>query len=105
MHTDQNNNSNSLRANQEPHQREEMEQADSASNASFTLEPEKGLTPDPDKFNQGDTQNNIKQIDPADDQHFEPAGTANFEAVSPVNLDEDENTVTPDDLQALTGLD
>jgi hypothetical protein len=61
MHTDQNDYKGSLRASQEPHQREEMDQAESASNASFTLEPEKGLTPDPEEFNQGDAQNNIKQ--------------------------------------------
>jgi hypothetical protein len=61
MHTDQNDYTGSLRASQEPHQREEVDQAESASNASFTLEPEKGLTPDPEEFNQGDVQDNIKQ--------------------------------------------
>ena len=105
MHTDQNDNTGSFRASQEPHQREEMDQAESASNASFTLEPEKGLTPDPEEFNQADAQNNIKQIDQNDTRQSEPAGAASFDAVSPVNLDEDENTVTRDDLQALTGLD
>jgi hypothetical protein len=105
MHTDQNDNTGSLRASQEPHQREEMDQAESASKASFTLEPEKGLSPDPEEFNQGDAQDNIKQIDQDDKRQSVPAGTASFDTVSPVNLDEDENTVTPDDLQALTGLD
>lgn len=105
MHTDQNDNSHSLRASQGPHQREEMDQAEGASNASFTLEPEKGLTPDPEEFNQDDAQENIKQIDQRDQQQSEPAAAMSFDAVSPVNLDEDENTVTPDDFQALTGLD
>jgi hypothetical protein len=104
MNTNQDN-TGSLRASQEPHQREEMDQAESASKASFTLEPEKGLTPDPEVFNQGDAQDNIKQIDQTDKQQSEPAAAAGFDTVSPVNLDEDEHTVTPDDLQALTGLD
>ncbi|WP_207426150.1 hypothetical protein [Pedobacter sp. SYSU D00535] len=38
-------------------------QATRASEASFTLEPEKGLTPDPDTLNSGDEkeENNIKK--------------------------------------------
>ena len=105
MNIDQNDNSNSLRASQEPHQREEMDQAESASSASFILEPEKGLTPDPEQFNQGDPQENIKQTDHTDAEQSETSGAESFDAVSPVDLDENDNTVTPDDLQALTGLD
>ena len=105
MNNDQKDNSNSLRASQEPHQREEMEQAESASSASFTLAPEKGLTPDPEEFNQGDPQGNIKQTDRTDAGQSEPTGAEGFDEVSPIYLDEDENTVTSDDLQALTGLD
>lgn len=59
---DENNQNGSLLSGQEPHQKEEMDQATRASAASFNLEPEKGITPDPDEYNRGDEQGNIKQI-------------------------------------------
>lgn len=103
MSTAQNDNGNSLRSGQEPHQREEMDQAEAASKASFSLEPEKGITPDPDDYNKGATQGNIKQIDSSEDIERAPTGTQEFDTVSDTDLNEDENAVTPDDLQALGG--
>ena len=105
MYNDQNDKTGSLRASQEPHEREEMDQAERASNASFSLEPEKGIIQDPDEFNHDGAQENIKQVNHDGNQHVGPTGETGFEEVNPVNVDEDENTVTPDDLQALKGLD
>lgn len=105
MENQQNQNENSLLAGQEPHQKEEIDQATAASAASFTLEPDKGLTPDPDKYNKGAAQGNIKQTEPTG--HDEPAslGSAGFDSVSSVDLDADENSITEEDLQALGGAD
>src|SRR5689334_5518982 len=105
MNTEKNQNENSLLAGQEPHQKEEIDQATAASAASFTLEPEKGLTPDPDQYNKGAEQGNIKQTESADYEQAASSGTTGFDAVSPVDLDADENTITEDDLQALGGVD
>lgn len=59
---DENDQHGSLLSGQDPHQKEEMDQATRASAASFNLEPEKGISPDPDEYNKGDEQGNIKQI-------------------------------------------
>lgn len=103
---------NALRSGQEPHQREEMDQAESASRASFTLEPEKGLTPDPEEYNKGAAQGNIKQTDQTDETDegdVAPIGEPDFDSDVDADIDTelnaDENTVTPDDLQALNGED
>lgn len=105
MNTTENDKVNSFRASQEPHQREEMNQAEAASAASFSLEPEKGITPDPVEYNKGDAQDNIKQVEASDENIIEPGGAVSFDSVSDVDLDEDDNTITRDDLQALNGLD
>jgi hypothetical protein len=102
MNTAENQNDNTLLAGGEPHQREEMQQAEAASRASFNLEPEKGITPDPAVYNKEADQQNIKQPNAADAQDTTSPG---FDPVSELDLDTDENSITPDDLQALNGLD
>lgn len=82
-----------------------MDQAEAASNASFSLEPEKGITSDPHKYNRGEAQDNIKQIEGEDYQDTSSRGSVEFDSVSDIDLDEDESSVTPDDLQALNGID
>lgn len=106
MNTTENENDHSLLASQEPHQREEMDQAEAASAASFTLEPEKGITPDPQEYNKGGAQDNIKQPDEQDHADITMSGGASgFDSVSEVDLDEDETTITSDDLDALDAID
>ena len=102
MNTQENQSDNSLLAGGEPHQKEEMDQAEAASHASFSLEPDKGLTPDPEAYNKGTAQENIKQASGTETENTTSPG---FDRVSDIDLDEDENSVTPDDLQALNGLD
>ena len=106
MNTEENQSDNSLLAGGEPHQREEMDQAEAASQASFSLEPEKGITPDPAEYNKGAAQENIKQASSSTAaQNTASGGSEGFYDVSGVDLDEDENSVTTDDLQALDGID
>lgn len=100
MNTEQEENKGSLLSSQEPHQREEMDQAEKASRASYTLEPEKGMTEEPGTYNQGDEQVNIKQS-----QNHQTDPIQQFDPVSDVDLDAGENDLTNDDLQALGGLD
>lgn len=87
-------NTGNLLSGQEPHQKEEMEQAEKASVASFTLEPEKGLT------EIGNDTHNIKKASGEGD-----ASSAGFDSVSDVDLDDDGTEVTEEDLQALDGRD
>ncbi len=99
MNTEQEENKGSLLSRQESHQREEMDQAEKASRASYTLEPEKGIT-DTGTYNQGAEQGNIKQS-----QNHQTDPIQQFDPVSDVDLDAGENDLTNDDLQALGGLD
>lgn len=49
-------------------QQQEQDTAGRAAEASYTLEPEKGIAPDPDNLNTSDNKDgyNIKQIDAED---------------------------------------
>ena len=105
MENQENQKANPLLSSQEPHQKEEMDQATAASTPSFTLEPEKGMTPEPENFNNGDEQNNLKQTDSSDQDEVPSAGPVSFDSVSDVDLDEDDNSVTSNDLTALNGED
>jgi hypothetical protein len=100
----QNNQSGSLLSSQEPHQKEDIDQATGSSAASYTLEPEKGLTPDPDQYNKGDEQGNIKQRDIESDSDAGAPALA-FDEVNDINLNEDEFSVTNEDLKTLNGED
>jgi hypothetical protein len=102
MNTEENNYKNSLLSGQDPHQKEELDQATNASAGSFTLEPEKGISPDPDEYNKGDKRGNIKETA---DQDFSDDPAPIFDAVSEVDPDADDNTVTREDLRALDGED
>jgi len=92
-----------LLSSQEPHQKEEMDQATRASTASFTLEPEKGLTVEPEAYNKDGAQRNIKQVERSDRENFIPSGNTEFDPVNDADLNQDENSLTNDDLQALGG--
>lgn len=98
---EENENTGSLLSGQEPHQKEDFDQAERASVASFELDTDKGITPDPAKYNQGDEQGNIKQMPKAD-------GTNSGE-FDPVNenpdLDAGVSDVTSEDLKSLEALD
>jgi len=102
MDTQENQKDDSLLAGQEPHQQEELDQANAASAASFTLEPEKGISPEPK--GQGE-HSNIKQAEAADGDEPEPSGAVGFDTVNEANLDAGEYDLTDDDLQALSGPD
>lgn len=71
-------NTGSLLSGQEPHQKEDFDQAERASAASFELDPDKGITPDPEEYNQGDEQGNIKQMPKADNDDFDNPGLENY---------------------------
>lgn len=98
---EENENTGSLRSGQEPHQKEDFDQAESASAASFELEPDKGITPDPKEYNQGEEQGNIKQMPKAD-----VTGSGEFD---PVNenpyLEAGTFDLTSEDLKSLGALD
>ena len=98
---EENENTGSLLSGQEPHQKEDFDQAQSASAASFELEPDKGITPDPEEYNQGDEQGNIKQMPKADH-----AGSGESDAVNDnPDLDAGAFDVTTEDLKGLEALD
>lgn len=63
VNSGEDNSDGSLMAGGDPHQQEDLDQAVTASEASFTLEPEKGLTPEPDEYNKEEDQDsyNLKQ--------------------------------------------
>ncbi|WP_442591358.1 hypothetical protein ACSBL2_09025 [Pedobacter sp. AW31-3R] len=102
MDTQENQQDDSLLAGQEPHQQEELDQATEASAASFTLEPEKGISPKP--RDQGE-QSNIKQAEAADGDEAELSRGAGFDTVNEADLDAGEYDLIDDDLQALSGPD
>lgn len=102
MENEENKENGSLLSGQEPHQREELDQATGASAGSFTLEPQKGITPEPDEYNKGGEQGNIKQLD---DRETDMGSSAALDSVSEIDLDADETTVTAEDLRALDGID
>lgn len=98
---EENENTGSLLSGQEPHQKEDFDQAESASAASFELEPDKGITPDPQTYNQGDEQGNIKQMPKADS-----TGSGEFDPVNDnPDLDAGPYDVTNEDLKSLEALD
>ena len=103
----ENNESGSLFSGQEPHQKEDMEQATKASGASFNLEPEKGISPDPDQYNGDDEQGNIKQMSVKDKQDTMAgggAGTIDNVYENP-DLNKGEFDVTQQDLETLDAQD
>ncbi|ACU03932.1 hypothetical protein [Pedobacter heparinus] len=94
-------NTGSLLSGQEPHQKEDFDQAERASAASFELDPDKGITPDPEEYNQGDEQGNIKQMPKADH-----VGSGGFDPVNAnPDLDAGASDVTTEDLKSLDALD
>jgi hypothetical protein len=98
---EENENTGSLLSGQEPHQKEDFDQAERASAASFELEPDKGITPDPEEYNQGDEQGNIKQMPRVDS-----AGSGVFDQVNDnPDLDAGAYDVTKEDLKSLEALD
>ncbi|HKG07023.1 MAG TPA: hypothetical protein VKB19_11220 [Pedobacter sp.] len=102
MNTEENENNGSLLSSQEPHQKEEMDQATRASAGSFTLEPEKGITPQPEAYNKGDKQGNVKQ---PDHRNTDDTAASDFDPVNEVDPDADDTAVTEEDLRALDGED
>jgi hypothetical protein len=101
---EENKQSGSLLSGQDPHQKEDMDQATKASAAAFNLEPEKGISPDPDQnINE---KNNIKEVPPKGDDNFTGDISDNMEEVDN-NLDsnEDEFEVTSEDLENLNAQD
>ncbi|MEJ2880982.1 hypothetical protein [Pedobacter sp. GR22-6] len=100
MNTQENQKDNSLLGSQEPHQKEELDQASAASTPSFTLEPEKGIGPEPGAEEQG----NVKQAGTSIAAQVQ-ATAGGFDPVNELDLDAGENDVTADDLQALGGAD
>lgn len=98
---EENENTGSLLSGQEPHQKEDFDQAESASAASFELEPDKGITSDPEEYNQGDEQRNIKQMPKADG-----TDSGGFDPVNEnPDLDAGASDVTSEDLKSLEALD
>lgn len=61
---DEQQNHRSLTNNSDRYQ-EDFDRAERASEASFLLEPEEGISPDPDRYNKSESQDdyNIKQMD------------------------------------------
>lgn len=53
MNTTDNGKNSSLIPGHGPYQKKELHQAERVSVAAFTLEPDKGISPDPDEFNKG----------------------------------------------------
>lgn len=87
---EENENTGSLLSGQEPHQKEDFDQAERASAASFELEPEKGITPDPQTYNHGDDQGNIKQMPKAD-----RAGSGEFDSEDEIRIQMPERMMSP----------
>ena len=95
----------SLLSGQEPHQKEELDQATRASAAASSLEVEKGLSPEPDQYNHGEPSGNIRGIhgdDDAESGSERPAAAVNIDEVTEnPDLDAGEFDVTTEDLKSL----
>ncbi len=106
---EENKQSGSLFSGQEPHQKEDMDQASRASEASFSLETEKGLTPDAEEYNQGEESGNVRQVkreDDADADRMPGEGIVNIDdAEDDPDLDAGEYDVDSEDLKGLEPTD
>ncbi|SMD10430.1 hypothetical protein [Pedobacter nyackensis] len=103
---EENNQSGSLLSGQDPHQKEDMDQATRASAASFNLEPEKGISPDPDENINVKEKTNIKEGRPKGDENFTGDISSNIEELDDTpDLSEGEFDVTPEDLKNLNAQD
>ena len=99
--------SGSLFSGQEPHQKEDLDQATRASAAASSLEVEKGLSPDPDQYNHGEPSENIRGAHPDKESGSERSAAAvniDPETENP-DLDAGEFDVTSEDLQSLEGME
>lgn len=103
--SEENKQSGSLLSGQEPHQKEDMDQASRASEASFSLETEKGLTPDADEYNQGEESGNVRQTkreDNADADRVPGEGVVDIDdAEDDPDLDAGEYDLNSEDLKGL----
>ena len=99
--------SGSLLSGQEPHQKEDMDQATRASVAASSLEVEKGLSPEPDQYNHGESSENIRGVHGDVESGSERAAvTGNMDgAAENPDLDAGEFDVTSEDLKSLESID
>jgi hypothetical protein len=106
-HKEDNKQSGSLLSGQEPHQKEDMDQATRASLAASSLEVEKGLSPEPDQYNQGEPSENIRGAHSDVESGAERAAVTtemDGTAENP-DLDAGEFDVTTEDLKSLESME
>lgn len=107
MEEEDNKKSGSLLSGQDAHQKEEMDRATNASAAAFSLEVEKGLSPEPDQYNHGEPSENIRGAHL--DKEIGSVGAAapvNIDgAVENPDLDAGEFDVTSEDLKSLDAME
>lgn len=93
----------SLLSGQEPHQKQDLEQAVRASEAAFNLETEKGISPDPGQYNNGGENGNIRHASRDNKQVDKPGdlGAELDQVRENTDLDATEYDLTSEDLQRL----
>lgn len=99
--------SGSLLSGQDPHQKEDLDQATRASAAASSLEVEKGLSPEPDQYNQGEPSENIRGAHSDVESGYErSAASVNMDGTSEnQDLDAGEFDVTSEDLKSLESME
>ena len=99
--------SGSLLSGQDPHQKEDLDQATRASAASSSLEVEKGLSPEPDQYNHGEPSENIRGVHGDVESGSERSAAAvSIDSTSEnADLDAGEFDVTSEDLKSLESME